>query len=163
MAFFNSSSFSSLFSLWSPGEIYDRYEINGTNTKISLSRLQVRFFSPLRTVLNVFLVGCSQFYPPDILTAEPNFVSYLVADSSEKDGSVSVALTTRPSQCDTTGLLRVSITIQNVVSSWENYFRDRGSFWFECVSGPSVCSSTNPSFSLASTAGLTFIYEPKFM
>ena len=67
------------------------------------------------------------------------------------------------SPCSKSGFLLVTLSIQNAITSWNNFGRWQG--WFECRKGPTVCADRNPKMWLAngSTANLTFVYEPDFL
>ena len=85
------------------------------------------------------------------------------------------------SACSKSGLLLVTLSIQSVMTSWNNFGRWQG--WFECrqvvlfrlgahvfqphwivVQGPAICAARNPTLWLTngSASNLTFLYEPDF-
>jgi hypothetical protein len=77
--------------------------------------------------------------------------------------SRAVAVSVDASPCSKSGFLLVTLSIQNTITSWNNFGRWQG--WFECRKGPTVCADRNPKMWLAngSTANLTFVYEPDFL
>lgn len=91
------------------------------------------------------------------MTPRAWFVFLLHSDSR------AVAVSVDASPCSKSGFLLVTLSIQNAITSWNNFGRWQG--WFECRKGPTVCADRNPKMWLAngSTANLTFVYEPDFL
>jgi hypothetical protein len=108
-----------------------------------------------RSVLSPYKV-----VPSDVSYNRPKDVAFYVISGQQNSGDFVIPFEIVESGCSMSGRIRVEMVVQNVNSSWTNFGRWMG--WFQCRQGPTICVKQNPSLSLNSTTGLTFISQPDY-
>jgi hypothetical protein len=98
--------------------------------------------------------------PSDVAFDRSKDVAFYVISGPNHDGKYNIPFQIVESGCSLSGKIRVEMVVQNSNSSWNNFGRWMG--WFQCRQGPTICSQQNPSLTLNSTVGLTFIAQPDY-
>lgn len=111
-------------------------------------RNQPSILSPLKVV------------PSDVAYQRSKDTAFYIVSGLKNSGDFVIPFEILESGCSVNGRIRIQLVVQNVNSSWTNFGRWMG--WFQCRQGPTICAKQNPTLSLNSTTGLTFISEPDY-